>query len=114
MKSPVGTRLENTYRELSMNNIVIENLRRVNTGCLLAFFTVRLPDGLTILDCRLVQQPGQKPWVSPPQREWRTDGGERKFAPLITWSRELGIQIEHLAVTEYQKLGEAMNDVSLA
>lgn len=40
-----------------------------NQGNLKAFASVKLGDVLTIHDCRVIQQPGQKAFVSLPQRK---------------------------------------------
>lgn len=39
-------------------------------------------------DVRLVQQPGQKAFVGPPQKCWTDDYKKKHYAPLVHWPKE--------------------------
>jgi DNA-binding cell septation regulator SpoVG len=54
-----------------------------NAGALKAYLSVKI-GSLTIHKFRVIQQPGQAPWVSVPQETW-TDPqtGERRFTNLL-------------------------------
>lgn len=40
------------------------------------------------LDVRLIQQPDQRPFVSPPQASWQDARGKWCFRPLVRWPGE--------------------------
>jgi DNA-binding cell septation regulator SpoVG len=63
-----------------------------NKGNLKAFASIRL-GGVTIHDCRIVQQFGQKAWVSLPQKEYTTKAGEKKYAPVVELNDNLKKQV---------------------
>jgi len=68
---------------------VVEVLRLVpvhNRGNLQAFADVRVetPIGIFIFRrCRVIQQPGQRAYVSLPQEEWTGRDGKRGYTTLI-------------------------------
>ena len=64
---------------------VIDLTTLVNSGCLRALASVRIePFGITIRDCRVIQQDGQKAYVALPQRKAR-DG---KHYPILTCDKQ--------------------------
>lgn len=76
-----------------------------NGGSLKAFASVRL-GGVTIHDCRVVQQPGQRPWVSLPQREYETDG-QKKYSAVVELSEPLKREVSRLVLAAWERGGHA-------
>jgi len=74
-----------------MEDMTIFNLRAVNKGALKATMSIRLRSGLTIHDCKIIQQDGALN-AALPQRSERQKGGEAvyhdlvEFADPTTWS----------------------------
>jgi DNA-binding cell septation regulator SpoVG len=74
----------------------------LSTGSnLRAFASVRIGD-IVIHDCRIVQQPNQRPWVSLPQREYLSDG-QKKYVPVVEVSDALKRQIRMLVLAEWER-----------
>jgi DNA-binding cell septation regulator SpoVG len=73
-----------------------------NTSNLRAFASVRIGN-ITIHDCRIVQQPGQQAWVSLPQREYTTKGGERKFSAVIELSEPLRREVLRAVLAAWER-----------
>ena len=100
--------MEDTFSHaLSQSNLNVEVLAikpLTNTGNLRAFVSVRVGE-ITIHNCRIVQQPGQRPWVSLPQREYSTPDGQRKFAPLVELSESLKRGISLTVLTQWEQMG---------
>lgn len=74
-------------------------------GNLRAFVDIRLTDGTVIRGLRIVQQPGQKAWVSPPQRDWKDDEGKRKWAPVVEFPPGLKEAITTAVLNAFSKSG---------
>ena len=74
-----------------MDDMTIFNLRRVNKGARKVTVSIRLGNGLTIHDCKILQQHGALS-AALPQRSERQKGGEVvyhdlvEFADPTTWS----------------------------
>jgi DNA-binding cell septation regulator SpoVG len=68
-----------------MDDITIFNLRAVNKGALKATVSVRLGSGLTIHDCKIIQQDGTL-IAALPQRSERQKGGEVVYHDLVEFS----------------------------
>ena len=66
-----------------MNDITIFNPRVVNKGALKATMSIRLGNGLTIHDCKLIQHDGTLS-AALPQRSERQKGGEMVYHDLVT------------------------------
>jgi DNA-binding cell septation regulator SpoVG len=77
-------------------------LRRVERGTLKASADVALGQNLTLYDLRVIQQPGQRAWVSPPQREWTDAQGQRRYTPLVDLRGDLRIRIERAVLAAYE------------
>ena len=58
-----------------------------NAGSLKAYVSVKIGQ-LVVHDFRVIEQAGQAPWVSVPQKTWNTPTGERRFSPLLELPRE--------------------------
>ena len=83
-------------------NIKVISLKQINRGSLKAFVDIRIDNGLTIKDFRIVQQAGQKPWVSVPQQEYTGRDGERKFKSLVLLSDDLKKQVSSVVLKSYE------------
>lgn len=67
-------------------NITIINLRMCQAlGNLKAIVDFRLNDS-EFYSWRIIQQPEQSAWVSPPQEAWTDDTGKKKYKPLIKFN----------------------------
>jgi hypothetical protein len=49
-----------------------------------AFFTIVLPSGLVIYDCRLHQK-GERRWIGMPTKAFESQG-EKKFQPIVAFA----------------------------
>lgn len=82
--------------------IRIQDLRLVhNAGNLKAFARISYGE-TTVNDVRIIQQPGQQAWVSPPQREFEKDG-KRQWVSVVRWERELADAIQTAVLAAYEK-----------
>jgi DNA-binding cell septation regulator SpoVG len=68
--------------EHAMDDVTIFNLREVNKGALKATVSIRLRNGLTIHDCKIIEQDGALS-ASLPQRSERQKGGEVVYHDLV-------------------------------
>lgn len=81
----------------------VEKIHLVGKGSLRAFADVRVePLGWVIRGFRIIQQPGQKAWVSVPQREYR-DNGHRKYAQEVLMSKAHRQRVEEIILNEWEK-----------
>jgi DNA-binding cell septation regulator SpoVG len=85
--------------------VEVTNIRAVpgGTGNLRAYASVKIGP-LVIHDCRLIQQNGQRAWVSPPQSSWKTSSGETKYKPLIEWPDHWKDAIRDAVLAGYEAL----------
>jgi len=82
--------------------IQVKEIKPINKGNLKGLAIVDI-DGIIIHDLRIVQQPGQKPWISPPQKSWTDDQGKTHYLPLIEFSKELKNQISDTVLKAWEK-----------
>ncbi len=68
-----------------MEDMTIFNLRVVNKGALKATVSIRLGNGLTIHDCKIIQQDGALS-AALPQRSERQKGGEVVYHDLVEFA----------------------------
>ena len=68
-----------------MDDLTIFNLRVVNKGALKATVSIRLASGLTIHDCKIIQQDGTLS-AALPQRSERQKGGEMVYHDLVEFA----------------------------
>jgi DNA-binding cell septation regulator SpoVG len=71
-------------------------------GNLKAFASVRLGD-VTIHDCRVIQQPGQRAWVSMSQREYTTDDRERRFSVIVELTDALKKEVSRAVLAAWER-----------
>jgi len=75
-----------------------------SSGNLRGFASIRM-GGVTIHDCRVIQQPGQRAWVSMPQREYTKDG-QKKYTAVVELSDGLKQQVSAAVLTAWERGGE--------
>ena len=68
-----------------MDDMTIFNLRVVNKGALKATVSIRLGNGLTIHDCKIIQQDGALS-AALPQRSERQTGGKVVYHDLVEFA----------------------------
>jgi DNA-binding cell septation regulator SpoVG len=74
-------------------------------GSLKAFVSVRIGPSLTVHKCRVIQQPGQRAWVSMPQEQYQGHDGQTRYAALIELSGELKRRVEQAVLQEARRQG---------
>jgi DNA-binding cell septation regulator SpoVG len=89
-----------------MDDITLFNLRVVNKGALKATMSIRLGTGLTIHDCKIIQQDGALS-AALPQRAERQKGGEVVYHDLVEFADpEIWPAIVPQLVAYYQAASE--------
>lgn len=83
-------------------DIKVNKVTPMTKGNLRAFVEVQVGE-IIIRDCRVVQQPGQNPWVSMPARSYEKDG-KTQWISLVEMPRELKAKVEQVVL-------EALRDV---
>jgi DNA-binding cell septation regulator SpoVG len=73
-----------------------------NAGTIRAFVAVEVGRSLTVKDLKVIQQPGQRPWVAMPSREYVGADGKRRYAPVIEVRDELKAAIESAVLDAWQ------------
>jgi DNA-binding cell septation regulator SpoVG len=76
------------------SEIRVVTIKAVNKGSLRALVDIGLGPSLIVREFRVIQQPGQRAWVSPPTREWQGTDGKRHFAPLVELAGSLKERVE--------------------
>lgn len=83
--------------------IKVLQIKSINgNGNLKAFATVQVDDWI-IHDWRIVQQPGQRAWVSVPQMAWTGEDGNKKYKALISIPGDLKQQIEVAILSAWEE-----------
>jgi Signal peptidase, peptidase S26 len=73
-----------------------------NAGNVRAFVSVRIGD-VSILGCKIVQQPGQRPWVAMPDRQWVADDGTTRWSPVIKLSNPLKRRLDDAVLAVWER-----------
>ena len=82
--------------------VQVTNMERFEqAGNLKAFADVKIGKSLRVYGFRVVQQPGQKAWVSPPQRTWDGQDGKKKYSPIVELSGELKAEVDEAILAEW-------------
>lgn len=71
-------------------------------GNLRAYADVVIGGLLTIRGCRIVQQPGQQPWVSMPQQGYTKDGKKNYYPIIRILDKQLEQEIKQAVLTVYR------------
>lgn len=87
-------------------NIIVHAIYPVNDqGNLRAFADVTV-DGARSPRWRIIQQPGQRAWVSPPQISWNSRvTGETIYRPAISVTKEQRLEVQAVVLSVFQKEG---------
>ena len=81
---------------------VIEVKAMNNDRPLKAFASVQVGDWI-IYEWRIVQQPGQRAWVSVPQVSWKDQDGKVKYKALLSIPGELRQRIEVAILSAWER-----------
>jgi len=73
-------------------------------GSLKAFANVKVGKSLRMYGFRVIQQAGQKVWVSPPQRSWKDDEGQTKYAPIVEVTGDLKAAIDEAVLNAWAEV----------
>jgi len=66
--------------------ITVDNWKPLLTnGCLRGFFSVRLPNGIIIHNCHLIDSGGRR-WVGLPSRRFKLSDGRIHYEPVIEFA----------------------------
>ena len=104
-----STKVQAQREERENENVVkVESIKPISgAGNLQAFANIIIADKLRISDVRVIQQPGQKPWVSMPSRAYEKDG-QRKWASIVELIDEtLKKTVSDAVLAEFAKLDSA-------
>jgi hypothetical protein len=71
-------------------------------GSAKAFVTVRV-GGITIKECKIVQQAGQRPWLAPPDRPWTGSDGKPRYARLVELDKDLHERVTAAVLQEWKR-----------
>ena len=87
-------------------HIVVQSITPVNDqGNLKAFVNVTV-DGTTWNRCRIVQQPGQRAWLSLPQLSWTDPStGEPIYRPAMTAPKETKEEVSKAVLAAWAAQG---------
>ena len=85
-----------------MHEITVTDFLKVNGGKLKAFASVKV-DNIIIHDFRIVQQDGQRAWVSVPQVSWKDNQGQIKYKALLDIPGELKQRIEVAILSAWEQ-----------
>lgn len=67
-----------------------------------AFVDVEI-GGVRIYGCRIVQQPGQKAWLSMPQNTWVASDQKRRYSPIVELSDRLKEMVNEAVLAEWER-----------
>jgi DNA-binding cell septation regulator SpoVG len=82
--------------------IHILHIHQAVGGNLRAFVDIQLGQSVVIHGFRVIQQPGQKAWVSPPQREYVGADGKPRYASIVELSGELKRAVEQAILLAWE------------
>jgi DNA-binding cell septation regulator SpoVG len=78
----------------SSTKIRVIAIRRFNRGTVRAIADIGLVTSVVLKGFKVVQQPGQRAWASPPSRECQGTDGKRRFTSRIELTGFLKSQVE--------------------
>lgn len=71
-------------------------------GNLRAFADVEVNSTFILHSCRVIQQPGQRPWVSMPQAEVLKDGQKLYYPIVKILDKQLEAEIKQAVLSAYE------------
>jgi DNA-binding cell septation regulator SpoVG len=77
----------------------------VSAGSLRAFASVRIGPSLVVRKVRIIQQPGQRAWVSMPQERWDGADGQPRYTALVELSGTLRDRVTAAILQAAQRQG---------
>jgi DNA-binding cell septation regulator SpoVG len=87
------------------SRIEVLTLVAAGPGNLKALASVRIGPSLVVHKCRVIQQPGQRAWVSMPQECWDGEDGRAHYTALVELSGTLRTRVEAAILQEAQRQG---------
>lgn len=85
--------------------IAIIALSAISAGNLKALASVQIGPSLVVHKCRVIQQPGQRAWVSMPQERWDGADGQPRYTALVELSGGLKTRVEAVILDEALRQG---------
>jgi DNA-binding cell septation regulator SpoVG len=85
--------------------IQVVELVALTKGNLKAMASVRIGPSLLVHKCRVIQQPGQRAWVSMPQERWEGHDGQSHYTALVELSGDLRTRVEQAILQEARRQG---------
>lgn len=85
--------------------VEVFDMQRFEKGNLKALADVRLGRSIRVYGFRVIQQPEQKAWVSPPQRSWEGQDGKTKWAPIVELTGDLKDEVDQAVLEAFFKVG---------
>jgi DNA-binding cell septation regulator SpoVG len=84
--------------------VFVFNMERfTDKGNLKAFADIKIGKSVRIFSMRVIQQPNQKAYVSPPQRSWQDKDGKTRYAPMVELSGALKEEVDAAVLMEWAK-----------
>jgi len=87
------------------STIQVMELTAIGKGNLKAMASVRIGPSLTLHKVRVIQQPGQRAWVSMPQEAWTGSDGKPHYAALVELTGDLRARVGQAILEEAQRQG---------
>jgi DNA-binding cell septation regulator SpoVG len=78
-------------------------IRLIDKGTVCAIADVGLGPWLVIKDFKIIEQPGQRGWVSPPSRDWQGTDGKRHFASVVKLTSSLRKWVEQAILEAWER-----------
>jgi DNA-binding cell septation regulator SpoVG len=85
--------------------IAVIALSAVSAGNLKALASVQIGPSLVVHKCRVIQQPGQRAWVSMPQERWEGADGQPRYTALVELSGGLRDRVAAAILAAAQRQG---------
>ena len=89
--------------EVSAPIEVIEVRRVDNLSNVRAFVSLRI-GGVTVHGAKIVQQPGQRPWLAMPDQKWTSADGKQRYSALVELSPSLKARVSDAILTGWAEL----------
>jgi DNA-binding cell septation regulator SpoVG len=77
----------------------------LSAGNLKAMASVQIGPALIVHKCRVIQQPGQKAWISMPQERWEGADGQPRYTALVELTGSLKTRVEAVILQEAARQG---------
>jgi len=76
-------------------------IKPLDSGNIKALVDVRLFGQITIREVKIIQQPGQSPWVSPPDKEFTGRDGQKKYVKIIEIADALKQEVSQVVINAW-------------